>query len=89
VAFQWDPRKARANVAKHGVAFADAVGVFEDPGAVTIDDPHPDEQRFVTMGLDFLGRLLVVCWTLRDDDIRVFSARTATAVERATYSDGE
>ena len=53
VSYQWDPVKARANQAKHGVAFADAVGVFEDPRAVTIDDPHPDEDRYVTIG----GRL--------------------------------
>jgi uncharacterized DUF497 family protein len=45
VSYQWDPAKARANRAKHGVGFADAVGVFEDPRAVTIDDPHPDEDR--------------------------------------------
>jgi uncharacterized DUF497 family protein len=85
VAFQWDRKKAQANARKHGVGFADAVGVFEDAHAITIDDPHPDEQRFVTMGIDFLGRVLVVCWTPRDEDIRVVSARKATPGERATY----
>jgi hypothetical protein len=60
VSYQWDPAKVRANRAKHGVGFADAVGVFEDPRAVTIEDPHPDEDRYVTIGLDFLGRVLVV-----------------------------
>jgi uncharacterized protein len=89
VGFQWDPRKAHTNAKKHGVAFSDAIGVFEDPRAITIDDPHPDEQRFVTLGLDYLGRLLVVCWTPRDDDIRIFSARPATAGERVNYEEGE
>ena len=89
VGFQWDSKKARSNTMKHGVAFSDAVGVFEDPCAVTIDDPHPHEQRFATMGLDFLGRVLVVCWTPRGDDIRVFSARQATSSERANYDQGE
>ena len=84
--FQWDSRKARSNLSKHKVAFADAVGVFEDPLAVTIDDPNPTEDRYVTLGLDFLGRLLVVCWTPRGDDVRIISARPATRRERADYN---
>ena len=89
VAFQWDTKKAQANAKKHGVAFSDAVGVFEDPRAVTISDPHPDEPRFVTMGFDFVGRVLIVCWTPRGDDIRLFSARRATSSERANYEQEE
>lgn len=89
MAFQWDTKKAESNAKKHGVAFSDAVGVFEDPYAITIDDPYPNEPRFVTMGLDFLGRVLVVCWTPRGGDIRVFSARHATSHERANYEQGE
>ena len=85
LAFQWDPRKAKSNITKHKVAFADAVGVFEDPLAVTIDDPHPTEARYVTLGMDFLGRLLVVSWTQRGDDIRLISARHANRGERADY----
>ncbi len=65
VSFQWDRRKANANRTKHGVAFADAVGVFEDPMGMTSSDPHPNEERFVTVGLDFLGRVVVVSWTPR------------------------
>jgi uncharacterized protein len=63
-----------------------AVGVFEDPHAVTIDDPNPSEDRYVTLGQDFLGRLLVVCWTPRGDDVRIISARPATRRERADYN---
>jgi uncharacterized DUF497 family protein len=48
--YEWDPDKAATNEAKHGVRFADAVSVFEDELAVTIDDPHPEEERFVTIG---------------------------------------
>ena len=47
--FQWDPRKAKTNLAKHGVDFADAVGVFFDSLAITIPDPHHGEERFVTI----------------------------------------
>ena len=78
VSYQWDPAKARANRAKHGVGFADAVAVFEDPRAVTLNDPHPDEGRYVTIGLDFLGRVLGVSWTWRDEEVRSISARRAT-----------
>jgi uncharacterized protein len=72
VAFQWDPNKAQTNLRKHGIAFAHAVGAFEDPRAITIDDPHPTEERYVTIGVDLLGRLVVVSWTPRRDDIRLF-----------------
>jgi uncharacterized protein len=68
--------------------YADAVGVFEDPNAATIDDPHPNEERYVTLGLDFLGRVLVVSWTLRGDSIRIISARKATRSELAAYESG-
>lgn len=83
--FQWDPRKARSNLAKHKVSFSDAVGVFEDQQALTVNDPHPAEERYVTLGLDFIGRLPVVSWTLRADDIRLISAQAATRRERTDY----
>ena len=88
MAFQWDPAKARANRLKHGVGFPDAVGAFEDPLALTGEDPHPSEDRFVTVGLDFLGRLVLVSWTWRADDIRLISARLATPRERRQYEEG-
>jgi uncharacterized protein len=85
VTFQWDPDKARANLRKHRVDFADAATVFEDPRALTRDDPHPREERFVTLGLDALGRLLVVSWTSRDDEFRIISARRANRAESRQY----
>ena len=87
VSYQWDPAKARANLAKHAVDFADAVGVFEDPRAVTLDDPHSDEDRYVTIVLDFLDRVLVVSWTWRDEDVRLISARRATRKECRDYEE--
>ena len=87
LSYQWDAAKARANLAKHGVRFADAVGVFEDPRAITLDDRHPVEDRFVTMGLDFLGRVLVVSWTWRNEEIRVISARRAARTELREYEE--
>ena len=84
--YQWDPAKAAANLKKHGVEFADAVGVFGDPGAITIEDPDSEgEQRFLSIGLDVLGRLIVVAFTYRGDDLRLISARKATRKEISIY----
>ena len=84
--YQWDRDKVRVNLKKHGVDFADAVGVFEDPLALTIGDPDsPEEPRWITVGTDFLGRLLVVVYTYRGAAIRLISARKATKKERDRY----
>ena len=83
--YRWDPAKPDANRDKHAVEFGDAVGVLEDPRALTANDPHPDEPRFVTLGLDLLLRVLVVCWTQRGEEQRLISARKATPTERRQY----
>jgi uncharacterized DUF497 family protein len=85
VNYQWDPLKARSNLRKHGVEFADAVLVFGDDLAITIEDHHPDEDRFVTIGRDGLGRVLVVVFTWRGESIRIISARKAMERERKQY----
>jgi len=82
---EWDWDKASANLRKHGVDFADAATVLEDEAARTMPDDHPDEDRWVTLGLDALGRLLVVVFTWRDDEPRLISARKATRKERRHY----
>lgn len=79
--------EARANRKKHRVDFADAVGVFDDPEALTLEDFVRGELRFATIGLDLLGRLLVVAWTQRDDEIRIISARPATRTESSYYKE--
>ena len=85
--FRHDPAKAAANLRKHAVSFADAEGVFGDPLAVTVEDPDAmGEQRFVTIGLGSANELLVVVWTMRDDDCRVISARRPTRKERKHYA---
>ena len=86
VTYLWDPHKAASNFKKHGVDFADAVGVFEDESALWQEDAVDyGEDRFVALGRDFLGRLLVVAFTYRNNDIRIISARKATENERKTY----
>lgn len=86
--YQWDASKASSNVRKHGIEFPDAVSVFEDDLALTIVDESPDEERFVTLGTDAFGRILVVVHTYRgEDSLRFISARKATANERQQYED--
>ena len=82
----FDPEKAAANEAKHGVTFAEAEPVLFDPmGLTREDDTAEGEARFVTVGLGALGRVLVVVWTERADDFRLISARVATPTERRRY----
>lgn len=86
VEIEFDPAKARANLAKHRVSFAHAEQVLRDPNAVTIEDPDAlGEQRFVTLDLDALGRILVVVYTPRGDRIRLISARKASRGEAGQY----
>ena len=85
--FEWDPAKNEANIEKHGIDFADAVTVFDDLNAVTIDDPDYDEQRFITIAMDAFGRILVVTYTWRGDIIRLISARKATKRECKQYEE--
>ena len=85
---EWDPGKARLNHRKHGVSFADAVIALEDGGALTVRDPFmEEEERWVTMGLDGLGRVLVVVYAWRGENLRLISARKATPRERRRYED--
>ena len=85
MAYEWDRGKAAANRLKHGVDFAEAVTVFSDELARTIDELSADEPRFVTMGASAAGPILVVAYTWREDRIRVISARAATPHERRAY----
>ena len=84
--YEWDEQKAASNVVKHGIDFADAATALEDDAAVTIADEFADEARLITIGMDALGRLLVVVYTWRDEKtIRLISARRATRQERKQY----
>jgi hypothetical protein len=87
--FRWDPGKARANEAKHGVSFDEAMTVFGDPLGRIFDDPDHsiDEHGEILLGHSSRGRLLVVCFTERRPVIRIFSARPATGWERRDYEE--
>jgi hypothetical protein len=89
--FEWDPKKAAANLVKHGVSFDEATTIFADPGA--LDGPDvghsAEEARFLRVGRSILGRVLVAAYTQRKGNhgeaIRIISARRASRKERTTY----
>lgn len=85
----FDPGKDAANLKKHGVSLAEGDGVLNDPLAVTIEDESSEEeQRFVTLGANTFGSLMVVVWTPRDDEFRIISVRKPTQKERRSYEEG-
>lgn len=87
--FEWDERKAAANLRKHGVGFDEARSVFSDESAKLIDDPDHShaEERFILLGLSSALRLLLVCHGYRGEGgvIRIISARKATPGESKSY----
>jgi uncharacterized DUF497 family protein len=91
LSFEWDPDKADANHRKHGVSFDEAMTVFADPLATTIYDPDhsDDEDRYLSLGMSIVSRLLVVSFTDRGDKIRIISARVASRRERKQYEENE
>jgi uncharacterized DUF497 family protein len=90
VRFEWDPRKAEANLRTHGVSFAEAVTVLEDAFALTQEDPDAvEEQRFVTLGLSDQAQLLVVVYAYVESEIiRVISAWKANKRQGELYEEG-
>ena len=84
--FEWHDAKAAENLAEHGVAFEAAREVFGDPFAIDWLDDRRDygEARFVIIGMA-AGRLLYVAYTMREERIRIISARGAEPVEQRFY----
>ena len=87
--FEWDPRKAKRNLAKHRVSFEEATTVFLDPLSATGDDPDhsAEEDRFITVGLSSSNKLLTVSHTDSRDSIRIITARRSTKEEREVYEE--
>ncbi len=85
----WDPAKAKLNAAKHGVRLSDAEAALFDPYALTKEDESSgDEQRFVTVGADASGKVVVVVYACRGELVRLISSRKATKGERRQYEKG-
>jgi uncharacterized DUF497 family protein len=88
--FAWDEAKAASNAAKHGVTFAEAETVFDDPFFLDFYDPDhsDDEARYLIVGRSKAGRLLIVAYTEREDQHRLISARLTTRQEQRDYEEG-
>lgn len=90
--FEWDTGKAETNLKKHNVSFVEAETVFGNPLAKIFDDEtHSlDEKREIIVGHSAKNRLLIVCFTEKENDtVRIISARLTTAPERKDYENAE
>jgi hypothetical protein len=88
LSFEWDRWKAAANLKKHGVSFDEASTVFHDPLARIFDDEDhsEDEPREIIVGHSVTGRLLLVSFVERTENvIRIINARSTTTRERGDY----
>lgn len=87
--YEWNEAKRQANLAKHGVDFADAIGALEDPHNRTVEDADArGEARYITLGCGALGGVLYVVWTERSvDAVRIISARKASPGEARYYGE--
>lgn len=88
--FEWDGRKAKASVTKHGVSFEEAATVFADPLSLTIPDPDHSqvEERFIILGKSHAGKLPVVVHLERGDNLRIISPRRTSRRERKHHEEG-
>ena len=85
----FDPKKNAINLRKHGVSLAEGDGVLHDPLALTMeDDSARGEQRFVSIGMNTFGQVMVVVYTHEGEDIRLISVRHAEPKERRSYEKG-
>ena len=93
--FEWDPRKARQNLKRHGVAFGRAATIFLDRSALSeFGEAHSEAEERWIIGIGSYRVVLVVCQTFRDDTessarLRLISARKATKREEAQYERGK
>jgi len=87
--FEWDPKKADANRTHHGVEFEEALTVFRDPLARIFDDEEhsEDERREIIIGFSVKQRLILACFTVHGERVRLISARKATRLERKDYEE--
>ena len=87
--FEWDQNKSDKNEKKHGITFEEAKTVFNDRYAITIDDPDhsDDEYRYIDIGFSSEGRILVVWYTERNENIRIIGSRKAIPTERKAYEE--
>ena len=88
--FEWDENKSELNLKKHGIDFEEAKTIFNDPYAITIEDPDHSvaEERYLDIGISLTGKMLVVWYTERNENIRIIGCRRAILYERKRYEKG-
>jgi uncharacterized DUF497 family protein len=90
--FDWDEKKAKANLKKHrGVSFDEATSVFDDPRLITFPDllHSESEERYLSIGISFKGRILIVSHIDQANKIRIISSRKATVLEQGLYEENQ
>jgi hypothetical protein len=88
ITFEWDSRKASTNLEKHGISFETASEVFHDPFVqVTDEEIVEDEEREAVIGMTVDWRLVYVVYVMREDVVRIISARLVTNAERKSYEE--
>jgi len=90
VKFEWDRRKAKSNLRKHGVSFQEVATVFGDALSITFDDPDHsvNGHRLLTFGLSRTDKAIIVSHTERGKSMRIISARLMSKQERQIYEEG-
>ena len=87
--FEWDDKKEKTNIKKHGISFDEASSAFYDENAIQFFDPDHSqgEDRFILLGISFKLRVLVVCHCFRKEEtvVRIISARKADRGEEKEY----
>ncbi len=87
--FEWDGKKEKTNIKKHGISFDEASSAFYDENAIQFFDPDHSqgEDRFILLGISFKLRVLVVCHCFRKEEtvVRIISARKADRGEEKEY----
>ena len=89
--FDWDNNKAKSNLEKHGVSFDEAKSVFKDFSAYIFDDEKHSsiEKRELIIGYSKMNRILIVCFTMRDNKIRIINTRLTNKLERTIYEENK
>lgn len=84
--YEWDEKKYRSNIKKHGIRFDEAIIAFSDPFALEMNDKEfPD--RLLLLGFSFYKGILVIVFSETDDVRRIISVRKANKAEEKTYAE--
>ncbi len=86
ISFEWDTEKDSANLKKHSVSFESACELFTDPFLKVVEVESVDgEQRETVIGLNLEWKTLYVVYVMREESIRIISARSTIKAERNDY----